>query len=275
MPSETNVLGDSVEYVLTSALRAASDQDPVYVVGPTPAIVEALVTRAIDVEDSPPVRVLATEELLKSATDDFLVASNASDLLASGALDLRIVDDPPDNSLVVTESSIVAVVTVGDRAAGLSTQDDGLVDTAADTYAEQFAAAREFSLRTPALSDVRTSLEQDLGADIREEFDAVLAALETVQDGRAELDEVTISLLVAARNEVLLYDISKWGEDVGIASKATFSRTKTKLEERGLLKTEKVPIDVGRPRLRLSLADDRLREADVADLAAVARDLLD
>ena len=143
MPSETNVLGDSVEYVLTSALRAASDQDPVYVVGPTPAIVEALVTRAIDVDDSPPVRVLATEELLKSATDDFLVASNASDLLASGALDLRIVDDPPDNSLVVTESSIVAVVTVGDRAAGLSTQDDGLVDTTSQEVAEEEGVADE------------------------------------------------------------------------------------------------------------------------------------
>jgi len=83
-----------------------------------------------------------------------------------------------------------------------------------------------------------------------------------------------VSLLVAAKNEVLLYDISKWGEDVGIASKATFSRTKTKLEDNGLIATEKVPIDVGRPRLRLQLGDDRLREASADELAAVSQDLL-
>ncbi|MFB6184704.1 MAG: DUF5821 family protein, partial [Haloarculaceae archaeon] len=69
-------------------------------------------------------------------------------------------------------------------------------------------------------------------------------------------------------------DISKWGEDIGLASKATFSRTKTKLEDMGLIDTEKVPIDVGRPRLRLMLGDDRLSEADTDELASVAQSLL-
>ena len=85
---------------------------------------------------------------------------------------------------------------------------------------------------------------------------------------------MTISLLIAAKNEVLLYDISKWGEDVGIASKATFSRTKSRLEESGVITTEKVPIDVGRPRLRLQLGDGRLREAPADNPAAVAADIL-
>ena len=83
-----------------------------------------------------------------------------------------------------------------------------------------------------------------------------------------------IALLVAARNEVLLYDISKWGEDVGIASKATFSRTKSRLEDAGVITTEKVPIDVGRPRLRLQLGDQQLRDAAADDLAAAAADRL-
>jgi predicted transcriptional regulator len=72
----------------------------------------------------------------------------------------------------------------------------------------------------------------------------------------------------------LLYDLSKWGEDVGVASKATFSRVKTNLEEQGLLDTEKVPIDVGRPRLRLLLGDERLREADPEELPSVVREML-
>ncbi|MFB6177166.1 MAG: DUF5821 family protein, partial [Halobaculum sp.] len=56
--------------------------------------------------------------------------------------------------------------------------------------------------------------------------------------------------------------------------KATFSRTKTRLEDVGIVDTEKVPIDVGRPRLRLKLGDDRLREASSEDLASVAQSIL-
>jgi predicted transcriptional regulator len=109
-----------------------------------------------------------------------------------------------------------------------------------------------------------------MGADL----EAVLDSLRETDGNEGALDEVTVSLLVAAKNDVLLYDISKWGEDIGLASKATFSRTKTELEDVGLIETEKVPIDVGRPRLRLRLGDDRLLEADADQLAAVARDIL-
>ena len=80
-----------------------------------------------------------------------------------------------------------------------------------------------------------------------------------------------LCLLAAARNEQLLYDVSRWGEEVGLASKATFSRTKTALENAGLVGTEKVPIDVGRPRLRLTLAPE-LAGQPVDALAREARD---
>jgi hypothetical protein len=42
----------------------------------------------------------------------------------------------------------------------------------------------------------------------------------------------------------------------------------------GLIGTEKVPIDVGRPRLRLKLANDDLRNAETDQLANVAQSLL-
>jgi hypothetical protein len=63
-------------------------------------------------------------------------------------------------------------------------------------------------------------------------------------------------LLVAGRHELLLHDLSTWGEELGVASKATFSRGKTALIEDGILTSEKVPIEVGRPRLRLLLTDE-------------------
>ncbi|MFA1611487.1 transcriptional regulator TbsP [Halobellus rubicundus] len=271
MSPASNVLGDSVEHVLSSSLRAASG--PVYVIGPSDAVVESLVEFAVGADAPPELRVLAGESQLKSVMGDFLVASHASDLVASGSLDLRSTAEGTSNTLLVTESSVVAVVAAGDSVAGLTTDDESFVESAHEAYRERFEDAEAFRLRTPALSEVRSSLEDDLGGDVRDEFDGVLDSLQSV-DGADGIDEVTISLLVAARNEVLLYDVSKWGEDVGIASKATFSRTKSDLEERGLIETEKVPIDVGRPRLRLRLADERLADADLDELAAVARDLL-
>jgi hypothetical protein len=120
---------------------------------------------------------------------------------------------------------------------------------------------------------VLDSLGEEFNSAVESDFRTVLESVEDMDDS-GELDEVGLSLLVAAKHEQLLYDISKWGEDVGVASKATFSRTKTHFEEQGLLETEKVPIDVGRPRLRLLLGDERLHEADTEELASVARELL-
>lgn len=65
------------------------------------------------------------------------------------------------------------------------------------------------------------------------------------------INEVETAIISGARAEVLFSKISKWGEETNIASKATFSRTKSKLEENGEIETEKVPIEVGRSKLRL------------------------
>jgi hypothetical protein len=272
MSSETNVLDSDIGRVVASALRSGSGV--AYVVDPTPAILRALVESGVDADRPAPVRVLADRTVLKTVADDFTVATAAAELVDRGAIELRVADADPaaGNALVVTDESVVAVVPMGERAAGLATDDDAFVGEAVETYRRRFEAADAFTLRTPALSAVRASLEADLGDDVRADFDAVFESLD--DDDGPDLDEVVVSLLVAARNDVLLYDVSKWGEDVGIASKATFSRTKSELEDRGVIETEKVPIDVGRPRLRLRLGDDRLRDADPARLAPIAAELL-
>lgn len=70
------------------------------------------------------------------------------------------------------------------------------------------------------------------------------------------VDEVDYALLVAARHEILLYDLTHWAEEIQLRSKATFSRAKCDLEGLNILDSEKVPIDVGRPRLRLTLTEE-------------------
>ncbi|WP_318569327.1 transcriptional regulator TbsP [Salinigranum marinum] len=273
MVVHSNLLAEGLDDILHTVLSAGDDE--LLVINPTAETVEALVSVATAFDgDLPTVRVVADDTLLKTVVDDFIVASNAANLVDEGVLSLKTGAGSEENSLIVTEDAVLALVTTGDRVAALATDDEEFVDSAYETYVEQSEEAPEFKLRTPSISVVRESLEADISERIRADFDTVLSSLQTARGDGQGLDEVTISLLVAAKNDVLLYDISKWGEDIGIASKATFSRTKTKLEDMGLIDTEKVPIDVGRPRLRLKLGDDRLRQADADQLAGVAQSLL-
>jgi hypothetical protein len=265
---ETNVIESTLADVLAESLSAASDE--LYLINPMPATVEELVEV---LDDDPTVRLLAPEDTLKTVMDDFLVASAAADHVEAGTLELRSAESST-NTLVATESSVAALVDTGEHAAALTADEDAFVDSAYGSFSDAWETADAYPLRTPPLSEVRHSLDEELGEPTADDFDAVLESLETARGNGDGLDEVTISILVAARNEDLLYDISKWGEDVGIASKATFSRTKSRLEEMELIDTEKVPIDVGRPRLRLKLGDERLAEADNGELASVAQSML-
>ncbi|UIO98636.1 DUF5821 family protein [Halobaculum sp. CBA1158] len=268
-----NLLERTTADVLRSILDEATGD--LVVVDPNGTVIESLVDIAVDYDgDLPALNVLADDRLLKDVMDDFLVAADAADLVDDGGMALRELDGDADNTLLVGEDELYAVVAADEQVAALSADDDEFIADAYETYRGRFDDAERFNLRTPAISRIRTTLDEDIGEAVRADFDGVLESLETARGDGDGLDEVTISLLVAAKNDVLLYDISKWGEDVGIASKATFSRTKTRLEEMGLIDTEKVPIDVGRPRLRLKLGDDSLRDADSGELASVAHRML-
>ncbi len=266
------VTDHDIEEVVGALLDPASP--PVYVVGPSAATVEALIDVATDLDDPSTIHLMADLDVLKAVFKDFLVASRAADLVEDGTLAMRTGSVTRGNELVVTDDSVAGIVTAGPAIAALSTDDAEFVETATDYFGDIWAESDPYDLRTPALSAIRESLSEDVGPDVEADFTTVLESLDTARGEGEGLDEVTISLLVAAKNEELLYDISKWGEDVGIASKATFSRTKTTLEDMGLIDTEKVPIDVGRPRLRLKFANEQLRDASAQELASVAQSLM-
>ena len=261
----SNLLEADVEHVLDAAF--AGDDEPLFVVDPSAETIVALVEAAIARDDLPKMSMLAEERTLKDVMDDFLVASKAADLVADGALDLRVLDEAVDNALFVSRSQVLVLVSTNDHVAALASDDAEFVDEVFETHGDAFDDAETYGLRTPAITRVRETMAAEIGEATREDFDAVLAAMDSARGESGGIDEVTVSLIVAAKNNVLLYDISKWGEDVGIASKATFSRTKTRLEDLGIIDTEKVPIDVGRPRLRLKLGDERLRDLGAAEVA--------
>jgi hypothetical protein len=274
---DTTTDDDLIEQNVSDVCRAMLDDatGDVLAMGFSASGVEALLGVLAEADDPPSVRLLATGPVLKTVTSDFTVAGTAADLVVADVLSLRTTGERLDGPLLCTEDAVVAVIPTDDQAAGLVTHDETFVEAARGEYTERWDGADAFRLRTPPLSRVRETLDGEFGADLRADFERMRTALGTERkNGDSGLDEVVISLLAAAKNERLLYDISTWGEDVGVASRATFSRKKATLEEGGLIDTEKVPIDVGRPRLRLLLGDERLREADTDELVSVAGSML-
>lgn len=268
---QSDVLGESNREVLRAGLDGCTGAP--LLVNPTRETMRDLVEMYRDSNDLPQLQVLADKEPLKELTDDFIVASAIADLIHDGVFEVKTLSTVPRHSLLLTEEFLLSFVQT-ETVAGLTTTDESFVSSTYDEYAQHWEDAAEFSLRTPPLSNIRETLEADISAAAVADFDRILASLDTARGDGEGLDEVTISLLVAANNGELLYDISRWGEDIRLASKATFSRNKNLLEEEGLIETEKVPIDIGRPRLRLVLANGSLRDADIETIAAEAEEKL-
>jgi hypothetical protein len=122
-----------------------------------------------------------------------------------------------------------------------------------------FRQSSELEVDIPAWEELIDRLAQSTNDEMAEEFKEIV---ETLSD-EGPIDEVLAAIIAGARTEVLLYEISKWGEDAGISSKATFSRRKTNLEEKDIITTESAPVEIGRPRERLLIQDE---EADIRDI---------
>jgi hypothetical protein len=269
-----NLYADSHELLVEDVLSTVSGT--AYLVAPTVELLDTVATIYDESPDAvPDLRVLASEAVLKTFRDDFLIASQVADLVDDDRADLRSTTSPLHNTLIVSDTAVVAVVTADERVAALSDDDDTLTSDTVAHYSDLFDQAEPFTLRTPGRTRLLETLEAEFNTSMREDIQTVLDSVEALTGDADHLDAVQILLLLAARHEQLLYDISNWGEEVGVASKATFSRTKTNLEDAGLITTEKVPIDVGRPRQRLLLADEELATADISEIATVAQQLLD
>lgn len=265
-------VGQSVAENLRTILADASGE--VIAVGLDENSTRELVEMLAESEEPPNVRLLGGDDVLKWLRDDFMLASTAAGLREADVLELRAAAERLDDTLLVTEEMVVSLLTPGDgQSAALVTDDEEFVAAVRERWNNLWEDGAQFDLRTPAYSRVLETLADEFDSETEADFETVLESIADM-DTDDWLNEVAVSLLVAAKHEQLLYDISHWGEDAGVASKATFSRTKTRLEDQGLLETEKVPIDVGRPRLRLLLGDERLREADAEELASVANEML-
>ena len=244
---------------------------PVLLVDPDVRLLAAVAEHGATAETLPSLQVFAREDVLKTVRDDFLVSTLLGDLLEAETVELRVLPSPTPNTLFVTDDALSAVVSADGGVSALGSEEDEFVTDAYDTYSGQYETAESFDLRTPGREHILETLADRLGEPSAETVETALATLADRPDG-GEVDGVALSLLTVAYHEGQLYEVSRWGEDIGMASKATFSRTKTDLEDEGYVTTEKVPVDVGRPRQRLLLTEGTVADDDdaAARLAEIA-----
>ena len=243
--------------------RVVPSADNIIVSSTSPKVIESLIETINNIgSETPSVTVLSNKQVLQSVTSDFLTASIAADHVEDNQLALRTTEPVPSGESIVTDSSLTAILIGRERFIGLQSEDPELVESAYEDFDAMSSTSEQFSIRTPGLSRLRDTMQSTFSDTTEEDFMQMLQAANT---GR-KVDEVIVALLVAAKHQLLFYDISRWGEDVGFASSATFSRVKTSLEDQNIIETEKEPIEVGRPRQRLLLSGDELPELNGEEL---------
>lgn len=280
-------------------LLAATADEPVYALD-QPVTTTSAVVRAAYEDGGPPLRIVAPREELVTFRNQFPDAARAASLVVDDRLTIRAHDGTNLTPMFVTSESVQVLLAVEDAAAVGERDSGSFVADAPATAERAWTNADSFELRAPPLDRITRAMTESFGEAFRIDFEAALAAADrtestaaddsgvdtvddsgvdttdgsagAVLDSPAAFDEVGVTLAVAAKHEQLYNEVSRWGDDAGIASEATFSRRKRRLEEAGVLDTEKQPIDMGRPRQRLVLAPDaaeRLDRAGVAGLVAL------
>lgn len=212
--------------------------------------------------------VIADDRATKRVFDDFIVASAAAESVRDGTLTMRTIDDLSHAPVLAGDDFYATATPTETDIYATVTTDEAAVDGVTDSNEAVVDRSDTFDLRTPPRDEVIETLGDSAGEELRDDFTNVIDEFDNLSPSGSGIGVVETLLVLAARNEILLYEVSKWGEDIGLASKATFSRAKSRLEERELIDTVKVPIDVGRPRLRLLLPE----ELDATDPVALTRE---
>jgi hypothetical protein len=232
--------------------------------------------RALESGTDAEVQVLTDEPTAKTARDSFLLASRMVDLIDGSVLDLRVATPrSPFSTLLIGTDDVRAVASISGGAITelRADADDSTIESARTAFEDLWADAEAFAPRTPAYSTMLETLEERLGSGMREDVEDVFESGTAGGADEGTIRPVRLSLLMGAKNEVQFYELGLWGESEGVASRAKFSREKQALEEGGLVDTEKIPTDVGRPRQRLVLPDD-VDGSDPEELAETARNAL-
>lgn len=275
--TETTTLGTANE-VVEETLEVVSSR--VIIAFREPSLIQAVAEELGESSVSGEVQLIAPESTLKTIRDDFRAAGMVADRVDEERLTIRASETQEFDSFVASESEFTPFLRArqsGDSSTDFVAIHSDDTEPAAEFWEHATAlwdSTSDFNFRLPPLSTALDKIESTVGDGVRQDLERVVSAEESPPLPEGALDKDEAILLLAARNECVHYDVGVWGQETGFASKATFSRKKSGLEDAGVVETEKVPVDVGRPRQRL-LLESGLEELGAIELLETVESSLD
>lgn len=184
---------------------------------------------------------------------DFPLNARISELIVQDKLSLYASEVTPLSSIILDGPHQYTLVQLGQTEQFAKLTDEDLQTRLNTEFVRITDSADLVNPDILAWSELLDQMEQIVDSDTRHEFERLIEAARIENMGA--LDDISVAIVAAAHSGALLNDLSNWAEEVGLASAATFSRRKQKLEDADVIYTERVPIEVGRPKQRLKLSD--------------------
>lgn len=200
------------------------------------------------------VEILAPESIIDELKRSFPLNSKFKEILEQHTTTLYATEEALLPTAVINREKVYYYIQIGKVEKFVELAGDDIRTILTEEFESLLESATRVEIDTPAWSELLTELESIVGSPTRSEFEQLIEAAQ-LKDMNS-LDVVSVAIIAAAQSGALTYDLGKWAEEVGVASKATISRRKSTLEDDGIIYTEKVPVEIGRPRQRLVLADD-------------------
>lgn len=223
-------------------------------------------------DERPTVQFLVPETVARRVRDDFVTAMTLAEFEENESATMRVLDDGTvREAAAVTDEAIVPLLrAIPSRTAAVRLTDESLRESYGEAIADRWDEAATFDLETFPRSRFLDRLEAEFGPAFRADFEQGLEVPDI--RGRNDVDPVDLLVLFAARHGKQSYELNRWGESFGVASVGKFSQSKRKLEEVGLVDTEKVESgSVGRPRQRLIIGNNGLVNAEPEELVRAMR----
>ena len=243
---------------ITAALAGGGD---LRLINPPLSLLSAVVDRTHRTDTGGHLAVALPREDVDGLDVRFPTAAQLSDLALADRVTVYAVAEALNGTLV--GGTLVGVV----YARGETT---ALLSLDAERWGEWVERAWEVAVAGSAPVDhdqvgydtLRASLADRLSVSIAETFDTLVQTARQRQPTDAAIDPTSIALMATAWHGGQLAEVTSWGAEAAVASRATFSRVKSQLEDVGVLTTTPIPQDVGRPRLRLELRPPHGQDPD-------------
>lgn len=241
----------------------------VRLINPSAGLLAAVVDRTHATTTDGVLHLVVTGSVREATEDRFPTAAQLADLCAAGRAAVDVSGEHLEGTLCGGAVVGMVFAQAGEWAL-LPLEAEPWRDWIDQTWRGVVAGAGTMQLPEMGYDRLRSTLAAGVSPPVAVHFDRLVSTARRHLADDADIDPTAVALLATAYHGGQLAEVTAWGIEAGVASRATFSRVKSQLVETGVIETAPIPQEVGRPRLRLQLRQPAA-DTDAAALIDAAR----